>query len=265
MLGGITGMQCLAVLRSKWRRLAAKTSLTKRLCRFISPTANIRCANANSRLCANAHKPGRSLLLPPCSAAAEREFAAQGGNIRLRECEPAFARTAVSSNFALFCARSYHCKFQPISRFCRLASRRRNGNLPHKAAIFASQSNGNFACGENTHALRLPSELADLRAGYANPLLRVPQYHQILRLFARAKRVRMLLQSKRGAIWHPFCFGAGTGNRTRISCLGSRGFTTRLCLRTLLLYIKTKHLSSALLKFLAKSVRQSPSIFAAGL
>jgi len=31
------------------------------------------------------------------------------------------------------------------------------------------EKNGNFAIGEYTHALRLASELAELRAGYANP------------------------------------------------------------------------------------------------
>ena len=31
---------------------------------------------------------------------------------------------------------------------------------------------GNLACGENTLALRLVSKLPDLRAGYANPIVR---------------------------------------------------------------------------------------------
>ena len=33
--------------------------------------------------------------------------------------------------------------------------------------------NGNFACGEDTLALRLTSELVDLRAGYANSFPRL--------------------------------------------------------------------------------------------
>ena len=32
--------------------------------------------------------------------------------------------------------------------------------------------NRNFACGEDTHALRLTSKLVDLQAGYANPIPR---------------------------------------------------------------------------------------------
>ena len=176
-----------------------------------------------------------------------------------------------------------------ICRFCCLAPRRQNGNLPHKAAIFAcananpllrvpqyhrilyfyARKTGSRACSKakGRHAAlfclaplrhngNLPHKAAIFACANAHPLLRVPQRHQIL-FFLRAQN-GFACCSK--AKCHPqgvaLCFGAGNGNRTRISCLGSRGFTTRLCLRTILLYIKSIHLSSNLFKILAKSLRQ---------
>ena len=174
-------------------------------------------------------------LLSPCSAAAQREFAAQGGNICFANANP-LLRVPQYHRILCFFTRAKRVRVPaPKQKGCHaalfcLASRRQNGNLPHKAAIFACANAHPRLCAWRTN-----------------------------------RGASCLLQSKRGAMRHPFCFGAGNGNRTRISCLGSRGFTTRLCLRTILLYIKSIHLSSNLLNFLAKTVRQSPVAFAAGL
>ena len=59
-----------------------------------------------------------------------------------------------------------HAGISPAARFRSLA-------LPGE--ILGTSINakyGNLACGENTLALRLVSELPDLRAGYANPIVR---------------------------------------------------------------------------------------------
>ena len=65
-----------------------------------------------------------------------------------------------------------------------------------------THKNGNFACGEDTLALRLPSELADLRAGYANPFpLR----------FAYGSGFFLRVPQKRGLLAAPFSVAPATG------------------------------------------------------
>ena len=69
---------------------------------------------------------------------------------------------------------------------------------------------GVFTIGEDTHTLRLKSELFDLRVGYANPILRLGESQ-------RGVREPLTVAKNKG---HPqgvsLFFGAGRGIRTPV-------------------------------------------------
>jgi len=67
------------------------------------------------------------------------------------------------------------------------------------------EKNGNFAIGEYTHALRLASELAELRAGYANPYSVAEPWS----VFFRGNNKTAYVSYR-----HICCFGTPNGNRT---------------------------------------------------
>ena len=51
---------------------------------------------------------------------------------------------------------------------------------------------GVFTIGEDTHILRLKSELFDLRVGYANPILRLGESQRGVRILSKRKRGMLL-------------------------------------------------------------------------
>ena len=77
---------------------------------------------------------------------------------------------------------------------------------------------GVFTIGEDTHTLRLKSELFDLRVGYANPILRLGESQRGVREPLTVAKIRTPTRSV-------LIFGAGRGIRTPVA-LGLTVFKT---------------------------------------
>ena len=84
-----------------------------------------------------------------------------------------------------------------------------------------SEDNGNFACSEYSLAWRLRASSTRIR-GECEPA------SHFVSLMRRARRVCSKIKSTATGA---FYFGAGNGNRTRTTSLGSWSSTTKLCLR----------------------------------
>ena len=58
--------------------------------------------------------------------------------------------------------------------------------------MLKTRSSGIFVFDEDTHTLRLKSELFDLRVGYANPILRLGESQRGVRILSKRKRGMLL-------------------------------------------------------------------------